>query len=831
MEHIVAFAVRQRWLVLAVTLMTAAVGIYNLQRLPMDAVPDITNVQVQINTRAPGYTPLEVEQRITFFIETAVAGLPSLESTRSLSAYGLSQVTVVFKDSTDIYFARQLVAERLQEVRTQLPDGVDANMGPIATSLGEIFVYAMESDPAAKKPDGNPWNLTDLRTLQDWVVRPQLRTVPGVADVNASGGLVRQIHVTPDPEKLLAFGLSLQDVLSALARNNRNLGAGYIERNGEQYLIRAPGQIESLADLRNIVVSRKEDTVIRVSDVAEVGEGQELRTGAATENAEEAVIATAIMLVGENSRAVSQRVKARLAEANKTLPPGVKAVPIYDRTDLVERTIATVQTSLLEGALLVIAVLFFALGNLRAAIITAAVIPLAMLLAITGMVQNKTSGNLMSLGALDFGLLVDGAVIVVENCLRRFGLKQHDLGRLLTRDERLTLATDATAEVIRPAAFGLVIITIVYIPLFALDGIEGRMFHPMAFTVMIALVAALILTVTFLPAAVALFVTGPVEEKENRIVAGARARYLPLLHIVLRRRVAVVVAAVFLICISTLAATRMGAEFIPNLDEGDFTVQAIRVPGTSLTQSIEMQRAVEKRLLQVPEVARVFSRIGTAEIATDPMPPSIADGYVMLKPRKEWPDPGKTKAELSEEIEAVVESLPGSAYEISQPIQMRFNEVISGARSDVAVKIYGDDLEILKRTAADVERIVAGITGAADVRAEQVSGLPMLAITIDRHALAAYGLDIADVQDVVEIAFGGKTSGQIFDGDRRFDIVVRLPETQRTDINAIRALPVPLHGAAHDLSERQSASLAAVQLSGFVPLGELARVETTTGPN
>jgi len=831
LNHIVAFAVRQRWAVLIVTVAVAALGFTSFQRLPIDAVPDITNVQVQINTKAPGFTPLEVEQRISFPVETAVAGLPRLQHTRSLSAYGLSQVTVVFADGTDIYFARQLIAERLQEVREQLPEGIEATMGPIATGLGEIFMYSMERTPNARKPDGTPWSLTDLRVLQDWVVRPQLRTVAGVTEVNATGGYVRQIHVTPDPDKLLAFGFSLQDVLSALARNNRNQGAGYIERNGEQYLIRAPGQVQTVEDLRSIVVSRREDAVIRISDIAEVGEGEELRTGAATENGEEAVLATAIMLMGENSRTVSQGVAAKLTEINKSLPPGVSATTVYDRTVLVERTIATVRTNLMEGALLVIAVLFLMLGNFRAALITAAVIPFAMLMTVTGMVQNKISGNLMSLGALDFGLLVDGAVIIVENCLRRLGERQHQVGRLLTRDERFAVVSDATAEVIGPSIFGVLIIIAVFIPLFTLTGVEGKMFQPMALTMVMALTGALVLAVTFVPAAVATFVTKPVREETGRVAVASRERYGRVLAWSLRNRAAVAAGAVALVLISAAGASRMGSEFIPNLDEGDFAMQVLRVPGTGLAQAVEMQKAVEKRLLEIPEVKRVFTRIGNSDVATDAMPPSLGDTYVMLKDRKDWPDPGKSKAEVGETLETAVMELPGTNYEFSQPIQLRFNELISGERSDVAVTIFGDDLDLLAQIGEQVEGVAKGVDGAADVRTEQVAGLPMLHISIDRHALAAYGLDMQDVQDVVEITFGGKTAGQLFEGDRRFDVVVRLPENQRTDINAISHLPVPLHMAPHDGDTRTSAVLGAAPMAAFVPLGELARIEMTTGPN
>ncbi len=689
LERTIRFAIAHRWLVLILALGLAGLGAWNFTRLPIDAVPDITNVQVQINTEAPGYSPLESEQRVTFPIETALAGLPRIEHTRSVSRYGLSQVTVVFEDGTDLYFARQLVNERLQSVRQQLPEGIEPKLGPIATGLGEIFMYTLESEPGALKDDGQPWTPTELRTLQDWVVRPQLRNLKGVTEVNTIGGYVRQIHITPDPARLVAYGLTLRDVMDAVARGNANVGAGYIEREGEQYLIRSPGQVADLDGLRRIVITRRDGLPIHIDDVADVAEGTELRTGAATENGREIVLGTVFMLVGENSRAVAQRADARLLEVNASLPDGVTARAVYNRTDLVDRTIATVEKNLLEGALLVIAVLFLLLGNIRAALITAAVIPLAMLMTISGMVQNKVSGNLMSLGALDFGLIVDGAVIIVENCLRRFGEAQHRLGRLLSRDERFELTASATAEVIKPSLFGIFIITAVYLPIFTLTGVEGKMFHPMAFTVVIALVAAMLLSLTFVPAAIALFVTGRVAESENRVVRGIKGVYAPLLDFALAWRVPIVFAAAALVALALVASTRLGTEFIPNLDEGDIALHALRIPGTSLTQAVKMQEALEARIKQFPEVDKVVAKIGTAEVATDPMPPSVADTFIIMKDRSEWPNPNKPRAELVAELEAAVWTIPGNNYEFTQPIQMRMNELIAGVRSDVAIKVYG----------------------------------------------------------------------------------------------------------------------------------------------
>ena len=620
LEKLIQFAIRQRWLVLIVTLGMCALGVYNYQHLPIDAVPDITNVQVQINTEAAGFSPLEAEQRVTYPVETAMAGLPNLDYSRSISRYGLSQVTVVFKDGTDIYFARQLVNERIQEVKSQLPPGLEPTMGPISTGLGEIFMFTVEPEVGAKKMDGTAYSPTDLREIQDWVVRPQLRNLQGVTEVNTIGGFVKQFHVTPRPDQLMAYGLTLRDVMDALARNNSNVGAGYIDRYGEQYLIRVPGQVSGIPAIESIVVARRSGQPIRIRDVADVILGKELRTGAATENGREVVLGTVFMLIGENSREVSTRVATKLEEVNRSLPEGVVARTVYDRTSLVDRTIATVQKNLVEGALLVIVILFLLLGNFRAALITAAVIPIAMLFTITGMVTNKVSGNLMSLGALDFGLIVDGAVIIIENCLRRFGHEQHTLNRLLTKPERFSLAAEASAEVIKPSIFGVFIITVVYIPIFALTGVEGKMFHPMAFTVVTALLGAMILSLTFVPAAVAIFVTGKVSEKDNIAIRASKSLYRPVLRFAMSVRPAAAVAAVVLIGLAGLAASKMGTEFIPNLDEGDIALHALRIPGTSLTQSLQMQGAVEDAVKSFGEVDKVFAKIGTAEVATDPMP-------------------------------------------------------------------------------------------------------------------------------------------------------------------------------------------------------------------
>lgn len=829
LERIIRLAIAQRWLVLLLALGLAGLGLWSYQRLPIDATPDITNVQVQINTDAPGYSPLEAEQRLTYPIETALAGLARLDYTRSISRYGLSQVTAVFEDGTDIYFARQQVAERLQSAKGQLPAGIEPSLGPVATGLGEIFMYTVEGEPGALSPSGAPWTPTELRTLQDWVVRPQLRNLDGVTEVNTVGGFVRQIHITPDPARLVAYGLSMRDLLDAVASNNVNVGAGYIERSGEQYLIRVPGQIESVDALPEVVVAQRDGVPIRLGEVAEIVEGSELRNGAATENGREIVLGTVFMLVGENSRAVARRAAERLQQVNASLPDGVHATAVYDRTTLVDRTIETVRTNLWEGALLVIAVLFLLLGNLRAALITAAVIPLTMLMTLTGMVQNRVSGNLMSLGALDFGLIVDGAVIIVENCLRRFGEAQHRLGRLLSRDERFELAASASAEVIKPSLFGLLIITAVYLPIFALSGIEGKMFHPMAFTVIIALVSAMLLSLTFVPAAVALFVTGKVAEHDNAVMAAAKRGYAPLLQAALRFRIAILASAALLVVASALLATRLGSEFIPSLDEGDIALHALRIPGTGLEQAIRMQTQLEARLKQFPEVDRVFAKIGTAEVATDPMPPSVADTFIILKDRKDWPDPRKPKAAFIRELEAAVQAIPGNNYEFTQPVQMRMNELIAGVRADVAIKVYGDDLEQLMALGDTVESLAQQVPGAADVKLEQITGLPMLTITPDRQALARYGLSVEVVQDTIAIAMGGRSPGQLFEGDRRFDIVVRLPEVLRTDLDRLAELPVSLPARAAEPAHRPGESLSPA--AGHVPLGELVTMEVAPGPN
>lgn len=820
-ERIIQFAIEQRIVVLLAVLLMAAVGIGSYQKLPIDAVPDITNVQVQVNASMPGYSPLETEQRITYPVEVAMAGLPGLEQTRSTSRSGLSQVTVIFKEGTDLYFARQLVNERLQVAREQLPEGVEASMGPISTGLGEIFFWTVEAEPGARKEDGTPYTPTDLRVIQDWVIAPQLRNVPGVAEINTIGGFAKLYQIAPDPKRLAAYNLTLSDLMTALDRNNANVGAGYIERNGQQLLIRAPGQVKSIEDIANIVINTVDGTPIRVSNVASVDIGRELRTGAATENGREVVLGTVFMLVGENSRTVSRVVAEKLAEINRSLPQGVTAVTVYDRTNLVDKAVATVKKNLIEGALLVIAILFLFLGNIRAALITAMVIPLAMLFTFTGMFTNKVSANLMSLGALDFGIIVDGAVVIVENAIRRLAHAQQHHGRMLTRSERLHEVFAAAKEARRALIFGQLIIMVVYLPIFALSGVAGKMFHPMAFTVVIALLGAMILSVTFVPAAIALFVTGKVKEEENFVMRGARRGYEPVLRWVMSHRSLAFGLAFLSVLVSGLVASRMGSEFIPSLSEGDFAQQAMRVPDASLTQSVEMQKTLEKTLLaQVPEIERVFARTGTAEIASDVMPPNISDAYLMLKPKEQWPDPKKSREAIIADIERASNSLPGNVYELSQPIQLRFNELISGVRSDVAVKVFGDDMDVLNKTAEQISQTLQKIDGAAEVKVQQTTGLPVLTVNVDRDKAARFGLNVGDVQDAVAIAVGGRKAGILYEGDRRFDMLVRMADNLRTDIDGLSRLLIPVAATANSVNGQL----------GFIALSEVASVDLVLGP-
>jgi cobalt-zinc-cadmium resistance protein CzcA len=812
LESILRFSIRRHLLILVMVLGFAGIGIWNFTQLPIDAVPDITNVQVMINTEAAGYTPLEIEQRVTYPLENALAGLPGLTYTRSVSRYGLSQVIAIFSDDTDVYFARQLVNERLSGARAELPSGLEPQLGPIATGLGEIFMFTVDAEPDATNKDGTPVTPMDLRTVHDWTIRPQLMRVPGVVEVNPIGGYEREILVGFRPDKLLAYGLSQADVISAIEQNNSNQGAGFIEQNGAQWLIRMPGQIEDVAEIGEIPLMSKDSAAIRIKDVADISNGKGLRNGAATQNGREVVMSTVFMLIGENSRTVANAVGEKLKEINASLPAGIVATAVYDRTKLVDKTLQTVQMNLVEGALLVIVVLFVLLGNFRAAFLTALVIPFAMLMTITGMVQTKVSANLMSLGALDFGLLVDGAIIIVENCLRRLsqaGSTQH----VLPLKERLELVFAATREVIRPALFGVLIITAVYLPIFALEGVEGKMFHPMAITVVIALLSAMFLSITFVPAMIALLFKKPVTEKPSAIIRGASALYRPALTWVLKGRWLVVIAASLFVVVLGYQATRLGSEFAPNLDEGDIAMHALRIPGTSLSQAIALQEVLEEKIKQMPEVERVFAKIGTADVATDAVPPSVADNFIILKPRDQWPDPNKTKEQIVEDLAALVTPIPGNRYEFLQPIQMRFNEILAGVRAELAIKVFGDDFDTLTLLGAEIESAISNITGIADIQVERTTGLPMLSIRPKLDQLAQHGISKSAIQAQLATALGGTVAGKFYQGDIRADIVVRLAEDLRTDIDGLAYLPIHLpDGHA-------------------VPLQELATLELVEGAN
>ena len=811
-DAIVRFSIERRILVLTLILGLVGLGAWSYQRLPIDAVPDITNVQVQINTEAPGYSPLEAEQRVTFPVETALYGLPKLDYTRSISRYGLSQVTVVFKEGTDIYFARNLVNERLNAIKGALPAELEPRMGPMATGLGEIYLYTVEAEAGARQADGSEYGSVALREIQDWIIKPQLAQVPGVAEVNGIGGYDKQYHVLPSPARLLQFGITLDQLSTALKRNNSNRGAGYIERNGQQLLVRTPGQLKTLHEIENVVVTVHHGAPIKVKDVASVAIGKELRTGASTRDGRETVLGTVMMLMGENSNQVARDVAKRLEAVKPSLPDGIKLEAVYDRTTLVEKTIATVRTNLIEGALLVIAVLFLLLGNFRAALITAAGIPLSMLATISGMVKTGVSANLMSLGALDFGLIVDGAVIIVENCIRRLSEAQGINKAVLPLKERIQLVYEATTQVIRPSLFGVAIITMVYIPIFSLTGVEGKMFHPMAATVMMALLSAMVFSLTVVPAAVAVFMGGKISEKESPIIRSAKSLYRPLLEKALVLRKLLVAFALLLVLFCGWLMTTLGSEFIPQLDEGDIAMHALRIPGTGIEQSVDMQIMLDERLKHIEEIDKLVSRIGTPEVANDPMPPNVSDNFLILKPRNQWPDPEKSKEALIQELSSAVLDVPGNNFEFTQPIEMRFNELISGVRADLGIKVFGDDLDTLRETANAISEQVESIPGAADVRVEQVTGQPMLSVVPDREALGRYGITVDEVQHLVAAGIGGEQVGLIYEGDRRFKLMVRLPESLRQNVDGLQRLPVPLPDG------------------GYIPLNEVARLEIKPAP-
>ncbi|WP_180082459.1 efflux RND transporter permease subunit [Acinetobacter sp. YH12123] len=791
-ERIIQFSIQNAILVMLFVCTWIAVGIYSYQKLPIDAVPDITNTQVQINTQANGFTALEVEQRITYPIENAMAGIPDLELTRSISRYGLSQVTIVFKDGTDIYWARQQINQRVQEVQSTLPAQVSPTMSPVSTGLGEIYQWVLKAEPNAKKADGTAYSAMDLREIQDWIVRPQLQRVQGVAEVNSIGGFNKTYMVSPDLNRMQQLNLSLEQLQQALTENNENRGAGFIEENGQQLTVRVPGTLNTISDIENTMIDSPNGSPIRVGDIAQVSIGHDLRTGGATYNGEETVLGIAMMAMGQNSRTVSKAVDAKIKDIQASLPKGVKIETVYDRTTLVEKAIKTVQKNLVEGAILVIIILFMFLGNIRTALITACVIPLSMLFTLTGMAQKNISANLMSLGALDFGIIVDGAVVIVENCIRRLAHAQQTLKRPLTQNERFKEVFLAARQARRPLIFGQLIILVVYLPIFALSGVEAKMFHPMALTVVLALVAAIILSITFVPAAVALWVKGEIKETESRWMTWLKKQYLRILNTAFHYKAVVMTFALCLLLITGLLSTKIGSEFAPQLSEGDFAVQLMRSPSTGLEESLRMQENAEKLLLKkFPEIQAVFARTGTAEVATDVMPPNISDGYIMLKPRNEWPNPKESVDELRGRMVAYVATIPGNNSEFSQPIELRFNELISGVRSDVGVKIFGDDMQVLNTEATKIAKIMQQVAGSSAVKVEQTSGLPLLNIEIDKALAAQYGLSVKSIQDTVAASVGGQSVGEILEGDRRFDFVIRLNDQDR-NVSTISQLPLKL---------------------------------------
>ncbi len=810
-DRIIQFSIRNAIWVMLFTLTWIAVGLYSYQKLSIDAVPDITNVQVQINSQANGFTAAEVEQRITYPIENAMSGMPNLEQTRSISRYGLSQVTIIFKEGTDIYWARQLINQRLQEAQSALPDDIDPQMSPISTGLGEIYQWVIKAEPNAKKADGSAYTAMDLREIQDWIVRPQLQRVAGVAEVNSIGGYNKTYIVSPDLKRLQQLQIPVTDLQTALTENNENRGAGFLEQNGQQLTVRVPGTLDTIQDIENVMLSQKNGLPIRVADVATVSIGHDLRTGGATYNGEETVLGIAMMMMGENSKTVAQALDRKMQEVKRSLPAGVVVETVYNRSSLVDKAIKTVAKNLIEGAILVIVILFIFLGNFRAALITACIIPLSMLFTITGMAEQNISANLMSLGALDFGIIVDGAVVIVENCIRRLAEAQHAKGRLLTRQERFTEVFLAAQQARRPLIFGQLIIMVVYLPIFALSGVEAKMFHPMAMAVVLALVGAMILSVTFVPAAVALWVTGEVKEKESRWMLALKIKYADMLSWAYQFKYVVATLAVGILIMSAAIFTRVGSEFAPQLSEGDFALQLMRAPSTGIEESLKIQEQVEKQLLQdFPEVKAIFARTGTAEVATDVMPPNISDAIVLLKPREQWPNPKESIDELRGRMQAYVEHIPGNNSEFSQPIELRFNELISGIRSDIGVKVFGDNLQVLNQEAEKIAQKLRRIEGATEVKVEQTDGLPLLNVDID-HALAAqYGLSVRSIQDLVAASIGGQAVGQILQGDRRFDFVIRLNDEMRTP-QQLAQLPIQLPNG------------------GLIQLQDIAKVENILG--
>ena len=817
-DKILEFAIRQRVLVLMGALALLLGGIWSAKKLPMDAIPDITGVQVQVNTTIPSLAPDEVENLVTFPLETALGGIAGVTEMRSLSRFGLSQITLQFADRTDIYRARQLVAERLQGAADSIPPGLTPKLVPNTTGLGEVFYYAVDYAPGATKaPPTREAQLMELWQIQEYIIKPQLRTVPGIAEINAYGGYVKQIVVQPKIDKLRAAGLTVNDLSRVVGENVENAGGGIVNSGNEQLVIRGVGRVVSLEEISELPVKFGGGVMpLRVKDLAEVQIGHAFRIGAATDSGQEAVLGVAMMLMGENSRAVAERVAQKVEEIRKRLPPGVIIKPQYNRSELVHRTIHTVAKNLFEGAVLVVAVLLLLLGNWRAALIVATAIPLAFLFAITGMTRFGISGNLMSLGAIDFGLIIDGAVVIVENVVRQLGMKQHQLGRALNKEERLHTVLAASKQVGTPMFFGVLIIAIVYVPILALSGIEGKMFHPMALTVMLALGGSIILALTLMPALSSFLLRGRIHEGDNLVVRVCKSLYSPILRAALRLRWLVVLGALSLFALALIIFNQLGANFIPKLDEGAFTMMVYRDSGISVDATVEAQTKTDREIkARVPEVERVFSRIGSAEIATDPMPPSDTDFYIYYKPRGEWRKiDGKpiSKEELAKIITKEIEAInPGARVMVAQPIEMRFNEMLEGIRADIAVKIFGNDYDVLERLGAEVKEVLEQIPGTregeGEVEFETTGRAPMLEIRVRRDVLAKYNLHAGDVNQVIAAALGGQTVGALVEGNRRFDIVVRLAEKDRENLDAIRALPVRVGD------------------SGMLPLGTLADIE------
>jgi cobalt-zinc-cadmium resistance protein CzcA len=841
-DSILTGSVRSRWLILFLTVVVALAGAWQLNLLPIDVTPDITNKQVQINTVVPTLSPVEIEKRVTFPIETALSGLNGVENVRSFSRNGFSQVTAVFKESADLYFMRQQVSERLARARPDLPDGAVPQMGPVSTGLGEVFHYSVEfAHPEGKdapRQNGKPgWQsdgsfLTDggerlpdrvaqlayLRTVQDWIIRPQLRTTPGVADVDSLGGYVKQYVVEPDAARLASYGISIAELGRALEEANVSVGANYIRRSSESYLVRADGRIRSQDEIARAVVASRNGVAVTVAQVANVAIGGELRSGAASRDGHETVVGSALMLVGANSRTVAHAVGEKLKDISTTLPEGIRIVPTLDRSQLVVATITTVAKNLAEGALLVIAILFALLGNWRAALIAALVIPLSLLMSAIGMNSLGISGNLMSLGALDFGLIIDGAVIIVENTLRRLAERQHREGRLLTLKERLEEVVASSREMLRPTIYGQLVIFLVFLPCLSFQGVEGKMFSPMVITLMLALASAFVLSLTFVPALIAVLMTGRVAEKEVRVVVATKTRYEPWLRRAVARPLPFVGAGLGVLVLATIAFTFVGREFMPTLDEQNLNLSSVRIPSMSIEQSAELDLPIERAILALPEVKTVYSKAGTASLAADPMPPNASDNYVILKPKDQWPTGVSTKEEVIERIRAKTASIVGNNYDVTQPIEMRFNELIGGVRSDVAVKVYGEDLDQLADSAKLIAAVLRSVPGASDVRVAQTEGFPTFDIVFDRAAIARYGLTVKEVADTVSTALAGREAGQIFEGDRRFDIVVRLPTQLRNDLDALGALPVMLPASGEGMR-------------ASVPLRQLVQFRFTQGLN